>query len=54
MIKHTSESFNYEDIKKVNEALKKAMTPLEDRAGYMVMKDGSIRMFGPIKKRTKR
>jgi hypothetical protein len=25
MIKHTSESFNYEDIKKVNEALKKAI-----------------------------
>lgn len=38
---------NYEDIVKVNKLFTEAKVPTKDRYGYMVMDDGSIKMFGP-------
>ena len=39
----------YDDIKKATELLKNAKVPTEDRHGYMVMDDGSVKMFGSIR-----
>jgi hypothetical protein len=42
------ESPTQDSILKAVEALNNAKVPTEGRAGYMVMNDGSIKMFGPI------
>ena len=38
----------YDDIINTTNALKEAKVPTESRSGYMVMNDGSIKMFGAV------